>query len=310
VKARLKSRGFTLIELLVVIAIIGVLVSLLLPAVQQAREAARRTQCRNNLKQIGIALHNYHDQVGSFPPGTIFGDQDYGWGTFILPNLDQAPLYNQLNFLGYGSVITNSSVYTERSLPLVPGVTDTLLSVFLCPSNSMLTHSPVRPGAGSPSGASLGGFARSDYKGCLGSGGAAITGMFGKIKATYRPTRMRDILDGSSNTFAVGEGYTRFARAIDGPTHPNVGDFGVWIGTNNQHQNVVAETGINHIPNGGASLPVTTLNQFDDCFASAHTGGVTFLFADGSVRFISDNINMRIYTYLGDKADGNVASIE
>ncbi len=309
-RSRLKVRGFTLIELLVVIAIIAVLIALLLPAVQQAREAARRSQCRNNLKQIGLALHNYHETLDCFPPGTVFGDQDYGWATFLLPSLDQASIYNKLDFNNYGSIITSNSVYTERSLPLVPGVTDVVLPVFLCPSNSMLTHSPVRPGAGSPSSASLGGFARSDYKGCLGSGGAAITGMFGKIKATYRPTRIRDVLDGTSNTFAVGEGYTKFARAIDGPTHPNVGDFGIWLGTNNQHQNVVAETGLNHIPNGGNSLPVTTLNQFDDCFASLHTGGVMFLFADGSVRFVSDNINMDTYKNMGDKADGNVVNAE
>lgn len=307
---RTKARGFTLIELLVVIAIIAVLIALLLPAVQQAREAARRSQCRNNLKQIGIALHNYHEQVNCFPPGTIFGDQDYGWATFLLPGLDQGNIYSKLDFVNYGSIITNNSVYTERSLPLVAGVTDSVLPVFLCPSNPMLTRSPLRPGAGAPGGASLGGFGRSDYKGCLGSGGAAITGMFGKIKATYRPTRMQDILDGSSNTFAVGEGYTKFARAIDGPTHPNVGDFPIWLGTNNQHQNVIGETSVAHIPNGGNALAVTVLNQFDDCFASLHQGGVTFLFADGSVRFVSDNINMQTYSYLGDKADGNVANSE
>ncbi|WP_010581660.1 DUF1559 domain-containing protein [Schlesneria paludicola] len=307
---RSKIRGFTLIELLVVIAIIAVLIALLLPAVQQAREAARRTQCRNNLKQIGIALHNYHETMDSFPPGTIFGDQDYGWAAFLLPALDQGNIYNKLDFINYGSIITSNSVYTERSLPLIAGVTDVVLPAFICPSNTMLTKSPIRPGAGQPSSASLGGFGRSDYKGCLGSGGAAITGMFGKIKATYRPTRIRDVLDGTSNTFAVGEGYTRFARAIDGPTHPNVGDFPIWLGTNDQHQNVVAETSVAHIPNGGQSLPLTTLNQFDDCFASLHTGGVMFLFADGSVRFISDNINMKTYSYLGDKADGNVVSVE
>lgn len=305
-----KRIGFTLIELLVVIAIIAVLIALLLPAVQQAREAARRTQCRNNLKQIGIALHNYHEVANCFPPGTVFGDQDYGWATFLLPGMDQANIYNRIDFNNYGTHnIVTDKIYTERSLPLVPGVTDVVLPAFLCPSNSMLTRSPIRPGAGT-NGASLGGFGRSDYKGCLGSGGGSVTGMFGKIKSLYSPTKIRDVLDGTSNTFAVGEGYTRFARAINGPTHPNVGDFPIWLGTNNQHQNVVAETGMNHIPNGGNALPIDTLNQFDDCFASLHTGGVMFLFADGSVRFISDNIDMKTYTYLGDKADGNVVSVE
>ena len=102
------ARGFTLVELLVVIAIIAVLIALLLPAVQQAREAARRTQCKNNLKQIGLALHNYHDNYNALPPGwigvtnggpDIYGLNGWGWASRILPQIDQSPLYNQLNFL-------------------------------------------------------------------------------------------------------------------------------------------------------------------------------------------------------------------
>ena len=102
-----KGRGFTLIELLVVIAIIAVLIALLLPAVQQAREAARRTQCKNNLKQIGLALHNYHDNFSALPPGWIgvtgtvtdvYGMNGWGWGSKILPQIDQANLYNTMNF--------------------------------------------------------------------------------------------------------------------------------------------------------------------------------------------------------------------
>jgi len=95
-KAR-KHRGFTLIELLVVIAIIAILIALLLPAVQQAREAARRTECKNNLKQIGLAIHNYHDSFNTIPPGWI-GGTGYSWQIFLLPGVEQSNLYNALNF--------------------------------------------------------------------------------------------------------------------------------------------------------------------------------------------------------------------
>lgn len=302
-----RQRGFTLIELLVVIAIIAILISLLLPAVQQAREAARRTQCKNNLKQIGLGLHNYHDVYGMFPAGAIYGDDSYGWGTMILPYIDQANIYNAMS--------TNMSSQTPDDymdpipagkgltcadgtypLQLQPGVNDIALPVFLCPTNSMsLTTSPIRPGVGDCA-EGLGGFGRNDYKGCLGTGGGSMTGMFGKLSGVRTPTRVRDCLDGTSNTIAVGEGYTEQMRAIDGPTHPNVGDFSVWIGTNNQHQNVVAETRIGDVINGDQ----------DDSFASEHIGGAQFVFGDGSVRFISENIDMVTFGNLGDKADGNI----
>ena len=282
-----KSRGFTLIELLVVIAIIAILIALLLPAVQQAREAARRSTCKNNLKQIGIALHNYHDVARSFPPGSLFGDDEYGWACMVLPYIEQANIYNQLDFTGQGPDLT---------IALQPGVTDHVIPIYLCPSNSMsLTKSPVRAGAGH-NGVDLGGHARIDYSGSLGSGGGAITGMFGKIKDTLSPTKMRDVLDGTSNTIAVGEAYTQFMREIDGPTHANARDFKVWVGTNNQHQNIVAEAGTAHIINGTR----------DDSFASQHVGGAQFLFADGSVSFISENIDMVTFGKLADKADGQV----
>ncbi|MFI4874082.1 MAG: DUF1559 domain-containing protein [Blastopirellula sp. JB062] len=278
---RAKVRGFTLVELLVVIAIIGVLIGLLLPAVQNAREAARRMQCSNNLKQIGLALHNYHDSVRSFPPGTLFGDDEYGWACMILPQLEQGNIYDQVDF-------TNQA--PDVSLELQPGVTDQLIDAYLCPSNSMsLTHSPYRS-------ATLGGHARNDYSGSLGTGGGSITGMFGKVGSQYRPTKLRDVLDGTSNTIAVGEAYTQYMREIDGPTHANAGDFKVWVGTNNQHQNVVAEGGLAHVPNGTR----------DDSFASQHAGGVQYAFADGSVAFISENVDMVTFGRLVDKADGEV----
>jgi prepilin-type N-terminal cleavage/methylation domain-containing protein len=123
-------RGFTLIELLVVIAIIGVLVALLLPAVQQAREAARRVQCRNNLRQIAVALHNYHDRSGSFPPSSVAGGSglDTGWWSWIvrvLPEIDQQPLYAQLDL--DEDIWTNCHKYRSY--------TSTRLAVLLCPSD-------------------------------------------------------------------------------------------------------------------------------------------------------------------------------
>jgi len=119
-----KQRGFTLIELLVVIAIIAILIALLLPAVQQAREAARRTQCRNNMKQLGLALHNYHDAFTTFPIGTQWSD-DPNWRIGILPYLDQAPLYNSLNlssgFMAHNGMGSNDILY------------DVELNAYVCP---------------------------------------------------------------------------------------------------------------------------------------------------------------------------------
>lgn len=137
-------RGFTLIELLVVIAIIAILIALLLPAVQQAREAARRTQCKNNLKQIGIALHNYHDIYGQFPIGAQDciasncpegpGDYEmYGWGAAILPQIDQAPLYNQLQI---GDLHMHDVLEDTNLRPLL----QTSIPGFICPSDPSPSH--------------------------------------------------------------------------------------------------------------------------------------------------------------------------
>lgn len=286
-------RAFTLVELLVVIAIIGVLVGLLLPAVQAAREAARRMSCSNNLKQIGLAMHNYHDTVQSFPPGAMFGDDSFGWATFILTRIEQSNVYEQIDFSV--EVNPNRTILLSES-PILA----TPIATYNCPSSTLISHSPFRE-SGGHDGAPLGGFAKNDYSVCLGSGGGSITGMFGKIKDNIRANRFRDILDGTSNTLMVGEGYTDLAEAINGPTHPNVRDFPVWCCTNNQHQNVVKETRLGKGP-----------NQFgcDDCFASNHPGGVQFVFADGSVNFVSENIDQQLYVNLGDKADGNVVSLD
>ena len=134
----MKRRGFTLIELLVVIAIIAILIALLLPAVQQAREAARRTQCRNNLKQWGLALHNYHDQYNMFPPAAISG-QGGSWGPsfypMLLPLIDQAPLYNQLTFSGDSPGWTGSNSPSTGKTVNKLVVEGKVIPAMLCPSS-------------------------------------------------------------------------------------------------------------------------------------------------------------------------------
>jgi len=154
-----RHRGFTLIELLVVIAIIAVLIALLLPAVQQAREAARRTQCKNNLKQMGLALHNYHDVANTFPPGWIstwaqsptpasYPGDSWGWPVFLLPYMDQGNIYNQINFnvgfpAGFNAAGTTPVPATGSG---VIGVEATPLSVFQCPSSDSLNALIQRAG--------------------------------------------------------------------------------------------------------------------------------------------------------------------
>ncbi len=281
---RASLRGFTLIELLVVIAIIAILIALLLPAVQQAREAARRSQCKNNLKQIGLALHNYHDTHNCFPPGVIMQTADpefsntndastlvesWGWGSFLLPNVDQAPLYSAAG-IGRGDLIQNH--LTEVRTPL---------NVYRCPSD---TAPPVRTDAAAGFSVAFAEWATSNYKGncshrnCPRDGGVNGTGLFWNRSNI----RFRDIVDGSSNTIAIGEtawirGSLRYMAAV-------------WAGcelgeSGNCVDDILASgrAAINHTNDHG--------DQLRESFSSMHEGGVHFVFGDGAVRFISQNIN-------------------
>ncbi len=295
----LRSRGFTLIELLVVIAIIAILIALLLPAVQQAREAARRTQCKNNLKQIGLALHNYHDTHRVFPPGWIAviggvpsaheGTSGVGWGTGILPYLEQNNIYQQFN----------------ASLPL----TDPANALFLksqiagykCPSDPQPDFFAIMEEGGGPVLAELpianyiGCFGTEELGGCENSPGTLPVLANGTCKgngAFYHNSSVRiaAITDGTTNTFLVGERRTR--RELDWMTS--------WPGMIAE-----GEEAFQRICGSADHTPNHPDHHFDD-FSSPNTGGAQFCLGDGSVRFISENIDVGVYQSLATIQGGEV----
>src|SRR3954469_10961122 len=204
-RPRRGPHGFTLIELLVVIAIIAILIALLLPAVQAAREAARRSQCVNNLKQMGLALHNYHDTVGVFPPGYVSNQvpgsnpivdgndpaRGWAWGSMILPQLEQDPLFHAINFSLSVAFRANDTASLSR------------VNVYLCPSDGTPNSVPVRDSTNTKTVDTVG---TSNYVGVYGIGevGDAPGGGRGLF---FRNSRIavRDVVDGTSQTFAIGE---------------------------------------------------------------------------------------------------------
>jgi len=296
-------RAFTLIELLVVIAIIAILIALLLPAVQQAREAARRTQCRNNLHNIVLALHNYHDVHQKFPPAFIrYSPTDFaqawqgannregwGWGAMLLPQLEQAPLFDAM---GVNDQTLES--FLSQGLPQA-ALAQTVLPIFRCPSDS----SPDSPDFLVMNNRHFNG-GRGNNAGNLGRFRPSISNYIGNRGVRDQPQRindthgmfffnsslgMKDVSDGTSNTFFVGERDTLYCRS------------GTWLGVRN--------------PRGGGSRGIwynigharTVLNAPDppfgavsnrgcgESFGSTHTGGAFFAMVDGSVQFISENID-------------------
>ncbi|QDT31510.1 DUF1559 domain-containing protein [Thalassoglobus polymorphus] len=225
VSIRKRSKGFTLIELLVVIAIIAILVALLLPAVQQAREAARRSQCKNNLKQLGIAMHNYHDTHGIFPPSPVCGPIDpqgnnkETWSAWsgigmLLPYIDQAPLYNQANFDYNWNRNDSARNLTNETIQR------TIITPLNCPSD---------PGASKRYTASM-----SPVSYCF-SAGPASTWSVGPIKpgiVTFRTgTRMRDITDGTTNTIMMAEAQIGLNNGQWDPNQPRRPYYRVVTGT-------------------------------------------------------------------------------
>jgi prepilin-type N-terminal cleavage/methylation domain-containing protein/prepilin-type processing-associated H-X9-DG protein len=332
-KPRRKLRlAFTLIELLVVIAIIAVLIALLLPAVQQAREAARRTQCKNNLKQIGLALHNYHSSFSLFPfavsgsgPSIATYPTKYravknttGW-IQLLPYFDQAPLYNTINSSAAMGRYLGPS-WASASLPLAGGgptgvnaqAASTKLTALLCPSDA---GKPFINGYDGNYGCDTGVISyKSNYGFSVSPafGDAMWNDMGQTTRCMFGPesnTSMRDCTDGTSNTVAVSE---TTLNVYDGVT----GSWGCMqhVGQGVDFATMNGQRKINDwaccgwtTPKWTYLQPAGTLGEWGTP-GSAHTGGCQVLLADGSVRFLSENLDGSTRQNLGYIGDGNVLS--
>jgi prepilin-type N-terminal cleavage/methylation domain-containing protein len=341
-------RAFTLIELLVVISIIAILIGLLLPAVQKVREAAARATCQNNLKQVGLALHSYHNDNGRFPAGAAndlppFGTAtSAGWGSswwvYILPHLEQGALYSKWQFSG-SSGFTNSN-----NLAAADAV---VIKTMKCPS------SPINPSKYAANRISTGQrIILADYMGISGfwNGNPTTLGTFSDPKTNYSncctsnsgwysvngvlygqsKTQITDISDGTSNTMVVAE-ESDFLRYSDGTAPSDVrsgGLYGWTMGassaptahpTGSDHRAFNTQTiryGINNRPaivgaNGGPAngmMPGGTDIQRNMPIRSAHPGGALVLLADGSVQFLTDNSSLDVVFAFAARADGQVVA--
>jgi prepilin-type N-terminal cleavage/methylation domain-containing protein/prepilin-type processing-associated H-X9-DG protein len=309
--------GFTLVELLVVIAIIGVMVGLLLPAVQAAREAARRMQCSNNLKQIGLAIHNYESSYKALPAGcngvpnaagTNFNGHGWTWHASLLPFIEQTTLYDAVQGPdGMGNELGG----TTSGKPLI--VRDTDVSIFWCPSQPDVSN-----------GTQKGGFQPSNYNGnmgtrigngnddCICTGVANLSDMLNNpwgcmngngIFYVRSKTRFNDVIDGLTNTIFVSEVPDSGGDAMGGFS-AGADRKAIFSG-------------------GGDSNPPTEMTEFliaaesndpinggaEEAAGSWHVGGAHFLMGDGSVRFLSENIDMKTYQAISTRAGGETANL-
>jgi prepilin-type N-terminal cleavage/methylation domain-containing protein len=310
---RSSKRGFSLVELLVVIALIAILIALLLPAVQQAREAARRTQCQNNLKQLGLAIHNYHDTHNCYPPG-FMGDPDdfcstlnpartgWGWGTFILPYVDQQNLYNELDVNRKQTVC--SIPEAQQADPQIGNATlqDMVLSVYVCPSAADPDNNHGREN---------GGHAKSNYAGVAGMDWDGVDEMGLKsvfVDGTQYVSKMSDSSDGASNTLMVGERFRRDADdnlRLQSPPLEYNGAYWLGIAPDTRAAQCVGRLGL-----AGSAWSVMSINgESINAFASRHEGGAYFLISDGSVRFFSENADQDTMSRLGTMNDGESVQV-
>ena len=302
--------GFTLLELLVVLAIIGILIALLLPAVQRVREAANRVRCQNNLKQIGLALHMYHDDAGSFPAGYVWipmlggtdpcpnppgdptdTDPGWGWAALLLPYLEQDNVFRQID------------LHVPARDPRYDPLRTTVIRIFVCPSDWGAEVYEMVSDLGQP----MGQAATNSYAACYGSGRRIAkepdrgNGLF------FRNSRVRfaDITDGSSNTLAIGERAALFTRTpwvgapCEGTIHITRGAPTTSTAVGDSPTQPLAQTG-SHTLNDRSVDP--------DNFFTPHPGAGQFLFADGSVRGVRIRIDPWVFQALSTRAGGEVVT--
>lgn len=339
----MKRNAFTLVELLVVIAIIGILVGLLLPAVQAAREAARRMSCQNNMKQIGLATHNFESTYKKFPPGLTtkqyvrpgssrpsdwYGNTVF---TFILPYMEQSAIYEKWNFDGtYEAARLNAADPANPRLRNRNAATAQPVGSYLCPSD--LIQETVIELDYARAGYPLGFFAMTSY---LGSGGTHSTyfrdplmqndGMFYMTDEDSQPesyqqflrdneveAKFADVFDGTSNTLLYGERF-HFDPVFDRKLHNHptrfsrypINKWGAWSwtggGNGTTHVFGSARVPINFRTPESAPASYASVNDRMSAYGSGHTGGANFVFADGSVHFLTDSINMVVFRSLATK---------
>jgi prepilin-type N-terminal cleavage/methylation domain-containing protein/prepilin-type processing-associated H-X9-DG protein len=300
------SPAFSLIELLVVLAIISILIAIYMPAVQSAREATRRISCANNLKQIGIALQNYHDSAGALPPGWVAAANStgenagpgWGWNVRILPLMEQQALYQSLNLYLPIEAVDNFTSVTRRIKSLA------------CPSDGLFEGDFAVVGLATPGdrpGEAICRVGSSSYPGCFGTGDpSAIPGrdLGDGIFMRNQAVRLAQITDGTSETILVGErsqdvSQATWTGAITGAVVPL--------------RSVRGERGLD--PVGGDALVVSQTGVTDgpnasparaDLFSSKHPGGCQFLWCDGSVRFLKERRSLASYQAMATRAGGEV----
>lgn len=325
-RAQFSARAFTLVELIVVVAVIGIIVALLLPAVQTAREAARRSQCKSNLRSIGLAIFAYHEAhmvlpyatTASYLLDTRFTTNKHVWVELVLPYMDQLPLYNRINFSEANDTGANRALFEGRLIPWLGCPSNTYAQTFTTTEGAFFQEWGTEieyPGAGPVQGLGYPLCAGSVYPDFMppdctdGPGSFCVSesmnadgtrpwwhveratkypGMFGR---GVTRGRISDARDGASNTIIAGERNAEEC-CVGGAFSWNMQVFFTGQEPNSRTRDASPGT------------------WWRNCGSSSHhSGGVNFLFCDGSVRLISDSVDFKTYCYLGDKADGHAAAL-